>query len=523
MTTNDNNAKASTLVWCFGSSISHLRADMLCNDNEVDLCYCWPQKQIAEFCKNNSCDMPGSNVIDKVQNILQSSGLYCTPFVAVQQMVLSMMSMYDKFVIAGDTEFADCNLVDEAYDNMLAKPDSFSSQVAMTIAAISGAVLAANISKTAKSVVVPTKFSNAAKRAMHDKRSDSCKTTDVLVKRGLDILGHTAIFTPKLSTASYKSKLTKDLLRACHDWFTLLDWVPYELVKTINKPIRSFDFAYDNLQAAKQIDVLLSKYIDRLTFSKVKYALIQTVISNDSHACAYANLSVDEVIKELTMPTYQYHAPDENLIALLHEAVFIKACKQTNVKTVLVDELLLSKDSTDSIVFTLGEQVTALPAKQSFELLCKDLSARFTCKVEAKQPDNQTDTMFNAINNLRDSVFALAKSQGKYEMHPNIAPLLMHLLGETNEAHTAFTANCRAANEDVNELVHLLECNNVKVFAKYFKSSVKSTFEDELADIMLMCLSIAGYYNVDLSTHVRLKHAYNAVRTEHSSTNNYNK
>lgn len=131
------------------------------------------------------------------------------------------------------------------------------------------------------------------------------------------------------------------------------------------------------------------------------------------------------------------------------------------------------------------------------------------------------DSNTASMNALRDAVFGLAKQQGKYDCQPNIAPLLMHAIGEVNEAHTAYMEGKRAATEDVEVLKRLLDESNVPVFKKYFKAAVKSTFEDELADIMLMILSIAGYYNIDIESHIKLKHAYNALRDEHSAVNNY--
>lgn len=133
------------------------------------------------------------------------------------------------------------------------------------------------------------------------------------------------------------------------------------------------------------------------------------------------------------------------------------------------------------------------------------------------------DNRMPDLNKLRDAVYQLAVKQGKYSGSPAVAPLLMHTVGEVNEAHAAYMSNRRAQAEDVDALKQLLEQGNLNVFRKYFKSSVKSTFEDELADIMLIVFSIAGYYDIDIATHVEMKHRYNEVRDEHSDTNNYNK
>lgn len=146
-----------------------------------------------------------------------------------------------------------------------------------------------------------------------------------------------------------------------------------------------------------------------------------------------------------------------------------------------------------------------------------------TCGIAKQESEVCTDNQMPDLNKLRDAVYQLAVKQGKYSGNPAVAPLLMHTVGEVNEAHAAYMSNRRAQAEDVDALKQLLEQGNLNVFRKYFKSSVKSTFEDELADIMLMVFSIAGYYDIDIATHVEMKHRYNEVRDEHSDTNDYNK
>jgi NTP pyrophosphatase (non-canonical NTP hydrolase) len=143
--------------------------------------------------------------------------------------------------------------------------------------------------------------------------------------------------------------------------------------------------------------------------------------------------------------------------------------------------------------------------------------------LDATLGDELNAQQYEQLNKLRDLTFDMANSQGKYDMKPAISSLLMHVSGETVEAHVAYMNNNFAESADVNELIHLLETNNLDVFKKYFKSSVKSTFEDELADLALMVFSIAGFYGVDLAKHVRLKQAYNKLRNEHSVANDYNK
>lgn len=93
----------------------------------------------------------------------------------------------------------------------------------------------------------------------------------------------------------------------------------------------------------------------------------------------------------------------------------------------------------------------------------------------------------------------------------------MYIASELAEAHEAYAANKHADANDVAMLEQMLNQGRLDQFNKYFKAVVKSTFEDELADIALLVMSIAGYYKVDLAKHVMLKHLYNAGRLEHSA------
>lgn len=131
--------------------------------------------------------------------------------------------------------------------------------------------------------------------------------------------------------------------------------------------------------------------------------------------------------------------------------------------------------------------------------------------------------MDKALNDFSKQVFEQAKAQGRYDNNPAIAPLLLHMIGEAIEAHTAFASDNRVDSEDIETLKGLMQSGNTDAFRKYFKATVKSTFEDELADIVLMACSIAGYYGIPLGDHVELKHAYNALRSEHSVANDYDK
>ncbi len=49
-------------------------------------------------------------------------------------------------------------------------------------------------------------------------------------------------------------------------------------------------------------------------------------------------------------------------------------------------------------------------------------------------------------------------------------------------------------------------------FKQAFKVHVKDTLEDEIADIIIRCLDLAGFLEIDIQKHVDLKLKYNKLR-----------
>lgn len=62
--------------------------------------------------------------------------------------------------------------------------------------------------------------------------------------------------------------------------------------------------------------------------------------------------------------------------------------------------------------------------------------------------------------------------------------------------------------------------NSELSFRSAFETSVKNTFEDELADIMIRVMDLAAYKCVDLEFHIRQKMQYNSLR-EHKHGKKY--
>lgn len=129
-----------------------------------------------------------------------------------------------------------------------------------------------------------------------------------------------------------------------------------------------------------------------------------------------------------------------------------------------------------------------------------------------------SDDFMAKLRELATEPYHVALEHDRYKDKPAIGSVLMAIQSEVAEAHAAFTSGKRSDADDVDMLRAFLKAGKDSQFAKYFNLAQKSTFEDELADIILLTLSIAGYYNVDIVSAIELKHKYNMLRTEHSTT-----
>lgn len=130
------------------------------------------------------------------------------------------------------------------------------------------------------------------------------------------------------------------------------------------------------------------------------------------------------------------------------------------------------------------------------------------------------------INRLGLEIHKNNKTKGFYEDDKNIGEMLCLIHSEVSEALEADRNGkyCELDNEnwsiDGKTLKQdLIEFDDMQ-FNHSFKMSVKDTFEDELADVMIRIMDLATFKGIDLEAHIKAKMRYNSLR-EHKHGKKY--
>lgn len=105
--------------------------------------------------------------------------------------------------------------------------------------------------------------------------------------------------------------------------------------------------------------------------------------------------------------------------------------------------------------------------------------------------------------------------------HQPIATNLMLIVSELSEA---LEADRRNKHADFDRFGKVYDCGmedlkgfdslnkQAAAYAAAFRSSIKDTFEDEIADAFLRLMDLCGEYNIDIETHIKMKSEYNKLR-----------
>ena len=130
------------------------------------------------------------------------------------------------------------------------------------------------------------------------------------------------------------------------------------------------------------------------------------------------------------------------------------------------------------------------------------------------------------INKLAKEIHLNARSKGFFDAEKNIGEMLCLIHSEVSEALEADRKNHYTKLKKDWYIKGLADpnygasfCDN-EAFKKEFKNSVKNTFEDELADIMIRVMDLAAFKGIDLEAHIKAKMRYNASR-EHKHGKKY--
>lgn len=113
------------------------------------------------------------------------------------------------------------------------------------------------------------------------------------------------------------------------------------------------------------------------------------------------------------------------------------------------------------------------------------------------------------LNQLRDEIHEYAISKGFWDNQRETGTLLMLCVSELSEALEADRKD-RFAKVKLYEAVDQIGRPSHDAFS--FESTIKDTFEDEIADTIIRLLDLCGARGIDIEKHIELKMKYNATR-----------
>ncbi len=124
------------------------------------------------------------------------------------------------------------------------------------------------------------------------------------------------------------------------------------------------------------------------------------------------------------------------------------------------------------------------------------------------------------INKLAKEIHENSKKKGFFDEPKNIGEMLCLIHSEVSEALEA-DRKCKYANMEAFEsLMFFVSYRDYERFKIAFKNDIASSFEDELADIMIRVMDLAAFKGIDLEKHIELKMKYNSLQ-EHKHGKKY--
>jgi len=121
------------------------------------------------------------------------------------------------------------------------------------------------------------------------------------------------------------------------------------------------------------------------------------------------------------------------------------------------------------------------------------------------------------INETAKAAYNNAVSKGFYENPVSIAERIALIHSEASEA---LEADRKGHFSNVARMDVLLEIEDNEKFKAAFSADCKSSFEDELADIIIRVMDLSAWKGIDLEAHIAAKMRYNSLR-EHKHGKKY--
>ena len=124
------------------------------------------------------------------------------------------------------------------------------------------------------------------------------------------------------------------------------------------------------------------------------------------------------------------------------------------------------------------------------------------------------------MKDLVKKAHQVAKDKGFWDTERNVSEMLMLIVSELAEAQEALRKGHYAEKSIADGLKKDLELNNydeeftmdIGIWKSLFEEKIKSSFEDEVADVAIRLFDLCGGMNIDLEKHIELKMKYNSMR-----------
>jgi NTP pyrophosphatase (non-canonical NTP hydrolase) len=144
-----------------------------------------------------------------------------------------------------------------------------------------------------------------------------------------------------------------------------------------------------------------------------------------------------------------------------------------------------------------------------------------TVETTSVSPNSTNAMLVAGLNESANIIFQNNKEKGFWDKERNVGELLMLItseLGEAMEAHRkgkvgrmkSFESDMGYARLSLEDFTP--ENQNYLWIANRFETTVKDTFEDEIADAVIRLLDLSAGLGIDLEKHINAKVQYNKSR-----------